>query len=1231
MSDEAEGVLLALALEKPPDLRPAFLDAVCGGNAPLRARLEALLAKKLQTHSVPPAKGEHRVSPAPGEAAGAAEALERDATGQTVGPYKLLEKLGEGGCGVVYVAEQTEPVRRRVALKVIKLGMDTKDFVARFEAERQALAMMDHPNIARVLDAGATEMGRPYFVMELVRGIKITDYCDQGNLSTKDRLDLFIKVCHAIQHAHQKGIIHRDIKPSNILVTLHDGVPVPKVIDFGIAKATEGRLTDATVYTQLHQFIGTPAYMSPEQAEMSGLDIDTRSDIYSLGVLLYELLTGRTPFDPAELLAAGLDLLRKTIREKEPQRPSTKLASLKVDELTTTARRRSSDTARLIHLLRGDLDWIVMKCLEKDRTRRYETANGLAADLKRHLSDEPVVARPPSAVYRLRKTVRRNKLVFASGAAVAAALLVALVFSSWSLVREQDARFAEQVQRQEAERQRQAAEAARRVAEVEKGRADVQARQATESHQRSRRLLYAADMSLAQQSLALNNLGKARRLLDRHRPQPGEEDLRGWEWRYLWQETRSGALATLTRRPETRCISLAFSPDGTRLAVGWFDGRVDLWDVPARRLIRALVDRSRGLSGRVALTGRVAFSPLRSLLAATSEPKVVALHDLDSGEESVLWRLSDPGDWGLRDLTFSPDGSRVIIYAGPADAAPGPGEAAWVVDVATARTLSRHPASVLGSSHHGASRISSDNRRLYLARSDPKNYRYRIQCLDLDSGQEIWQTEALRDFGLTSLAVSPDGKVLASASGFDDPAIRIWDATAGRLLFRLDGHTAWVCQVLFSSDGRQLISAGSDQSIRFWDTGTWTESTVLRGHSDEVHAVALSERAHLLASGSKDGDLMLWNVGGKGAGDPAGRLRDLGDGQLLALDRSRFLRLPAAGPPEILDLQRDALPVRLAGFASSADVLDCAGEGFLCCWDGSSRILVRELRGEELRERGEVRLDGRTRPTGAAYDPARRRVAWSEGPSSASVHLASLDAPARRVELKSEVPGLVPLRFSADGTRLVAGLEQPDPQSPRNMSLRALHVWEVESGRLLIALDEPAIPPVFAAGGQVLAVTIQHAYEHEVVFYDLLHPERAPRRVRGRDYSPALAVSPDGKLVASSTRGGLVRLFDPATGELIDSVHGHLNGAHGLAFSPDGRRLISLSVGREAIKLWDVETRQELLTLPGGGFGFGGDLARWSADGDVILSGDPWRAWRAPSWEEIAAAEAKEKAEGRQP
>jgi serine/threonine protein kinase len=453
--------IFSLALQKKsPAERESYLAETCQGDLELRQQVESLLRAQEQA-------GEFL-----GQTGKLPEIMSERA-GTMIGRYKLLELVGEGGFGRVWMAEQEEPVRRRVALKVIKAGMDTKQVLARFEAERQALAMMDHPSIARVFDGGATDTGRPYFVMELVRGARITDYCDANKLSTRERLALFIQVCQAVQHAHQKGIIHRDLKPSNILVTEVDGAPVPKVIDFGVAKATQARLTERTLFTGLHQMIGTPAYMSPEQAGLGALDMDTRSDIYALGVLLYELLTGQTPLTKEEFEKVGWDEIFRLIREQDPPKPSTRLSVLTREQLTAVAAHRQTEPVKLNRLVSGDLDWIVMKALEKDRRRRYETASGLASDLDRHLNNEPVLARPPSNVYRFQKMVRRNKLVFAAGTAVGAAVLIGLAVSTYLFIQERRAHDRALAAEQEQSQLRREAETESKKAKSEAERAEA--------------------------------------------------------------------------------------------------------------------------------------------------------------------------------------------------------------------------------------------------------------------------------------------------------------------------------------------------------------------------------------------------------------------------------------------------------------------------------------------------------------------------------------------------------------------------------------------------------------------------------------------------------------------------------------------------------------------------------------------------------------------------------------
>jgi eukaryotic-like serine/threonine-protein kinase len=851
--------------------------------------------------------------------------LPSEKPGDRIDRYKLLEQIGEGGCGVVYVADQEEPVHRRVALKVIKLGMDTKQVVARFDAERQALAMMDHPNIAKVLDAGSTDTGRPYFVMELVRGIKITDYCDQHHLSTRARLDLFIQVCHAIQHAHQKGIMHRDIKPSNILVASNDGVPVPKVIDFGIAKATQGRLTDQTVYTAFDQFIGTPAYMSPEQAEMSLNEVDTRTDIYSLGVLLYELLTGKTPFDAMELVASGLETMRRTIREKEPERPSTRLSTMIEGELTNTARQRHTEVPSLIHLLRGDLDWIVMKCLEKARTRRYETANALAMDIHRHLQNEPIMARPPSAAYRLQKAFRRNKLAFCAASAVAAALVIGLGLSTWLFVKERQTRQrAETAEREQAGLRRQA-EAART--------SELRMReQAEEQALAARRRAYASDMNLLQKALADDDLGRAQILLDRQRPRNGEQDLRGWEWRYFWQLCRSDAAFTLCQRSQG-ITSVSFSSQGDLLAVGARDGEVTVWEIPSRQVI---LQRP----GNADDFGRLAFSPTGDLLAyydGSNPQKAIVLWN--SRQRAEVRRLSVNNS--PRDLAFTRDGelfSADVTHPGRITA--------W--DVSGGAVLFHLDVEL---QNHGSGRIFSiSDDGLIAAYALKKPGTVRLQELKKQTGFSIKVTDEYT----TALAFGRDGQILATGSGYSDGAIKLWNAQF-QALGSLEGHRSWVSSLKMLPDGMTLASASADHTIRLWDLKTRRPTRTLRGQNDELWTMDVSPDGRWLASGCRDGSVCLFDISVTTNRAPPCRTFQLAnwadwryspDGAWVgALRRDGHLLLGRAATPGRTDIELTAANIQKFVFAPDSRWL-AAGDrsGHLTLWDiPGQRVITNRI------------------------------------------------------------------------------------------------------------------------------------------------------------------------------------------------------------------------------------------------------------------------------------------------
>jgi len=750
--------ILSAARQVPRERRDDYLARACAADADgqaLCAQVKALLQALDDAGEFlvdPPAVSQTLTGEQPRRAEGPLEDI-----GALVGPYKLLQRIGEGGFGVVYMAEQEQPVRRRVALKVIKLGMDTRQVIARFEAERQALTMMDHPNIARVLDAGSTVHGRPYFVMELVRGVPITRYCDDNRLTLPQRLDLFAQVCQAVQHAHAKGIIHRDLKPSNVLVTMNDERPLPKVIDFGIAKATGPKLTERTLFTEFAAIIGTPAYMSPEQAQMSALDVDTRGDVYSLGVLLYELLTGTTPFESEVLMQSGLAEMQRIIREVEPPRPSIRVcgwhtqagwhgqaqrgraatgapehgrafgSAMASSSAVTVAQFRRTDPSTLIRSIRGELDWIVMKCLEKDRTRRYDTASGLAADVQRFLRDEPVLAGPPTAAYRLRKFLRRRRRWVVAACVFVLAVTLGMAGTIWQSLRARSA-------------EREAVAMASTALAAQQSEAD-QRRLAVDRAERAEQLAYRLGLAAAESAIARGDHATARRALDSAPP-----PMRGFEWNYLQYESdRSERTLRIDLGPgDSSTVRCAISEDG-RIAAAVRPGSTSIafFDLMGGRSIRQLT----------------APAPLDHVTLAAQGASVIAggadrtLHLLDAAGGRVLWQ----GAGHYRCV-----GNQMVVCSGnPAtltilDAASG----------SVTRTVAPQHAFAACAVY-----LTSDLRLAALVRSDY------FDVLDLASGQVTWQGQG------QALGFTPDDRWLLNVRlALPDSSVELLDAQTGETI-----------------------------------------------------------------------------------------------------------------------------------------------------------------------------------------------------------------------------------------------------------------------------------------------------------------------------------------------------------------------------------------------------------------------------------------------------------------
>jgi len=1033
--------------------------------------------------------------------------------GSMVGPYKLLEQIGGGGMGIVYMAEQLHPVRRKVALKIIKPGMDSGQVIARFEAERQALTMMDHPNIARVLDAGTTDAGRPYFVMELVKGIPITDYCDQSRLNTRQRLALFIQVCNAVQHAHQKGVIHRDLKPSNVLVTLHDDKPVPKVIDFGIAKATGQALTERTLFTNYAQMLGTPLYMSPEQAQISGLDVDTRSDIYSLGVLLYELLTGTTPFDRQRLREAAHDEMRRIIREEDPPKPSTRLSTMG-DQLTAISTHRQIDPKKLSRLVRGELDWIVMKAMEKDRARRYESASGFAGDVERYLVDEPVQACPPSTWYRCRKFARRHKAALATATVALLVVLMAvagLATSNILISKEQQA-------------------TAAALSTATQARTDLQ--HTANSHR----------ITMAYRELSADNLGRTLQLLD-----DCPSALRDWEWHYL---RRLCHVEPLILRDKCEVYGVAFDPDGAKIAAACADHTVKIWNISTRKVIQTL----RGHDSEVF---SVAFSPDRRHVVSAGADRWVRLWDLSTGQQRFKWP-GHVGDYAgtACSVAFSPDGRSIVSG--------GEDGFATIWSVADGREILRLP-----ERHENTAvcvAFSPDGALLATG-----SWGGMLRIWDSRTGELLCKIPA-HAHRLSAVVFSPDSRRVATACF--DRTVKLWDVSSRQLLQTLHGHTGLVSGLAFSHDGRRIFSSGGeDKTVKVWDPQTGEEILNLRGHTLFCHDMTASPDGARLASAGKDGTIRIWDSTTPTPGDGFACVTCEHGHEVWSVDFSPDGHYLASGSwgersVRVWDPHGEAV---LNTFTLSPAVMNLFHLGFspdgtriataAASRDREAVVNVREtITGrdvvDEIRERGSM-------PFSAMFDPTGRYLV-REGPQFT---VQVRDAATGKIlgVVGRHLRQIWGMAFSPDGSRLATasndGTVRVWAWDPGHLGEEQKPQFELDvrvdgyGNRVAFSHDGRYL----ATGGEASSVKIWDAHSGA-----LLHT--LPGHT-GDVF--AVAFSRDGRWLASAGEDTTVRIWNATTWRLQHTLRGHRGLVMSLSFSPDSQRLASGSRDH-TMRVWDT-------------------------------------------------------------